>query len=80
MKYLKAAWDWYERVIEQPIKDRLIRWSNRPATASFEFRRWLGSVYLETRHDEWKLDLWGYFIIPGCLILIVLLLTAPFWA
>jgi len=80
MKYLKSAWVWFDRVVAQPIKARLIKWSERPQTATFDLRRWIGFLYLETRHDEWKLDLWGYIIIPGCIVLVLLLLSAPVWA
>ena len=70
----------YEQCIEQPIKLRLVEWSElSPYHWTHRLKRWLGMQYLKTRHSEVHRDLWGYFILPGCLFLMIALLSAPFW-
>jgi hypothetical protein len=36
--------------------------------------------YLKTRTSDFHKDLWGYFILPGLLALVLFLLSAPLWA
>ncbi len=66
--------------LERLAKDCLVRWSELSDYHwTHRIRRWIGLEYLKTRHSDFHKDLYGYFIIPGSLILIVALLCAPLW-
>ena len=66
--------------LERLAKDGLIRWSELSTYYwTHRAKRWVGQQYLQTRHSEFHKDLWGYVVLPGLLVLMLALVSAPLW-